>query len=516
MIGLRLIGLTVGASEEDTEALQLLKLIWEVIVNKPKREIDKILRGPSVLIDQHQKLNSASFVQALQLLKLANKYLDKLEVETHNIIKEPPNPIQQDINESASRKLDQAKQLEEVISEYLDNMHAQIQNMVKKDNNHVSGKRDRALELQSFISKHIVSMHVETQNITQRTYRKENKTKELQELIGRNIRTMRAETKLKELYPSRVLFIAAEMGNTVFLVELIRRYPDLIWKVDDNGLSIFHVAVKNRHVSIYNLLYEIGSMKDLVTPIKHTNDNNMLHLVGKMPTKKALEDIFGPALQMQKELLWFKEVRNMIPPSYRERNNNDGLTPRELFSEEHKELIRDGEKWMKETASQCMVVAALIATIVFAAAFTVPGGYDQTSGIPIFYRKAVFVAFVVADAMSLFLSSTSILTFLSILTSRYAERDFLESLPNKLMLGVLTLFLSITAMMITFSVSFFILYHKEMKWIPILISVVAVIPVILFVVLQYQLLIDVFHSSNISKYLFKPGKQLLYYVNPKV
>ena len=65
----------------------------------------------------------------------------------------------------------------------------------------------------------------------------------------------------------------------------------------------------------------------------------------------------------------------MIPPSYRERRNKEGLTPHELFTREHKELVKQGEDWMKDTASQWMVVAALIATIVFAAAFTVPGGY---------------------------------------------------------------------------------------------------------------------------------------------
>ncbi|PWA40779.1 PGG domain-containing protein [Artemisia annua] len=41
----------------------------------------------------------------------------------------------------------------------------------------------------------------------------------------------------------------------------------------------------------------------------------------------------------------------------------------------------------------------------------------------------------VADAISLFSSAASILMFLSILTSRYAERDFLKSLPKKLTLG---------------------------------------------------------------------------------
>ncbi|KAM0037980.1 hypothetical protein Hdeb2414_s0013g00409521 [Helianthus debilis subsp. tardiflorus] len=117
--------------------------------------------------------------------------------------------------------------------------------------------------------------------------------------------------------------------------------------------------------------------------------------------------------------------------------------------------------------------------------------------------------------MSLFLSSASILTFLSILTSRYAERDFVESLPTKLMLGLLTLFLSIATMVIAFSISFFMLYHKEMKRIPILMSVVALMPVLLYVVLQYHVLADVIRSSYGSRYLFKPEKQVLYYVNTK-
>ncbi|KAM0064912.1 putative PGG domain-containing protein [Helianthus debilis subsp. tardiflorus] len=255
-------------------------------------------------------------------------------------------------------------------------------------------------------------------------------------------------------------------------------------------------------------------MKDLITPLKDEKQNNMLHFVGKQAKRKRLEDVSGVALKMQRELLWFKEVEGMIPPSYKERKNEDGLTPEELFTKEHKQLVMEGEKWMKDTASQCMVVAALIATIVFAAAFTVPGGYNQDNGIPIFHSKATFMVFVVADAISLFASSASILMFLSILTSRYAQRDFLESLPKKLMLGLATLFLSIVTMTVAFSVSFFVLYHKGQIWMPILIGAIAVMPVLLYVVLQFGLFFDVIRSTYISRYLFKPKKQVLYYKNP--
>ncbi|GKB70984.1 putative ankyrin repeat-containing domain, PGG domain protein [Tanacetum coccineum] len=115
-----------------------------------------------------------------------------------------------------------------------------------------------------------------------------------------------------------------------------------------------------------------------------------------------------------------------------------------LFTMEHADLLSARPIYM--------VVSALIATIAFAASFTIPGGYDQNSGIPIFLRKQSLKIFVISDSLSLTFSTISILIFLSILTSRYAEHDFLESLPKRLMRGLATLFLSIIAMMVTFSV----------------------------------------------------------------
>nr|XP_043608555.1 uncharacterized protein LOC122580348 [Erigeron canadensis] len=319
------------------------------------------------------------------------------------------------------------------------------------------------------------------------------------------------EVKKRIVYPSRVLFLAAKMGNTRFIIELIQSYPDLIWKKDDNGLSIFHIAVKRRQAKIYNLLYEIGSMKDLITPLKDTQGNNMLHLVGKSAKQNRFQNVSGVALQMQRELLWFEEVEKMIPPSYRQKKNVDNKVPRDIFTKAHEDLVKNGEKWMKDTAAQCMVVGTLIATMVFAAAFTLPGGYDQNTGIPFFRQKPALIVFVISDAISLIFSSTSVLMFLSILTSRYAERDFLESLPKKLMFGLGTLFLSIVTMMVAFSSSFLVLYHENLKWVPIIIGGLAAFPVIVFAILQFRLLGDVFHSIYRSRYLFKPTKRMLYY-----
>ncbi|XP_031257944.1 ankyrin repeat-containing protein ITN1-like [Pistacia vera] len=154
---------------------------------------------------------------------------------------------------------------------------------------------------------------------------------------------------------------------------------------------------------------------------------------------------------------------------------------------------------MKDTANSCMVVATLIATVVFAAVFTLPGGTKEDSGTHYFLREVCFKIFVISDGISLVLSVCSILTFLSILTSRYAEKDFLLVLPTKLMVGLSTLLLSIAAMMVVFCATIFIVFKDGKIWVPILLSVIASVPVIVFVKQKWPLLIDVARLTyNIS------------------
>ncbi|XP_052181109.1 ankyrin repeat-containing protein ITN1-like isoform X2 [Diospyros lotus] len=320
------------------------------------------------------------------------------------------------------------------------------------------------------------------------------------------------DSKIGELIrtPSRLLFTAAELGIVEFIIILIRSYPDLIWKVDDQSRSIFHVAVAYRQEKIFNLMYEIGALKDLIAAYKDENNINMLHLAGKLAPSNRLKTDSGAALQLRRELRWFKEVEKIVQPLYTEMKDPQGRTPQILFTEEHKGLVREGEKWMKDTASSCMLVATLIATVMFAAAFTVPGGNDS-SGWPILMSKRSFMVFLIADSLALFSSSTSILIFLSILTSRYAEEDFLDSLPNRLTIGLGTLFISIATMMISFCATLFIvLGHHRLTWVTIPMTVIASVPAILFALLQFPLFVDMVSHTCMSSIIFRPRNHLLY------
>lgn len=194
-----------------------------------------------------------------------------------------------------------------------------------------------------------------------------------------------------------------------------------------------------------------------------------------------------------------QEVERILPSQLREKmNHSDCKKPRELFTIHHKQLVEDGEKWMKDTARSCSVVGALIVTIMFAAAFTVPGGNNQDTGIPIFVDDKIFSLFIISDAMSLFSSTTASLMFLEILTSRYAEEDFLKSLPQKMLIGLLSLFLSISTMMLAFCAALLIMLQGK-QWTVFPVISLASIPVILFALMKIPLFVEIFSNTYLSR-----------------
>lgn len=157
---------------------------------------------------------------------------------------------------------------------------------------------------------------------------------------------------------------------------------------------------------------------------------------------------------------------------------------------------------MKDTSNSCMIVATLIATVVFAAAFTLPGGDNQQTDPSVFLGSNWFMVFFRSDAIAFISSTTSISIFLSILTSRYTENDFLQPLPARLTSGFAALFISIVGMVIAFTATCFLICESKMTKVPTLIIVSFAVPVILFIWLHYDLWVDVVRSAYQSRYLF--------------
>ncbi|XP_048326672.2 uncharacterized protein LOC125421521 [Ziziphus jujuba] len=261
--------------------------------------------------------------------------------------------------------------------------------------------------------------------------------------------------QMEEHCINEALFQAVERGNVEFVKSMLKANPDLVETLDQSYRNIFMLAIQFRQPKIFSLIYNSNS-KLSATSALDIQKNNMLHSAAYLAPPDVLNSIPGAALQLQNELQWFQEVMSIVPPWALHHRNNQGMTPGEIFNQEHKELVPQGEKWMKDTAKSYTAVGALIVTITFAAASTVPGGN---------------------------------------LDSGYLQEDFLVSLPRRLMIGLFALFFSIVSMMVAFSATLLIVFGDNYPWISIPVTCLASIPVTLFVFLQFPLLADIFSST---------------------
>ncbi|KAI3836075.1 hypothetical protein MKW98_016379 [Papaver atlanticum] len=293
---------------------------------------------------------------------------------------------------------------------------------------------------------------------------------------------------------------AIEYGITEFVTECLDKFRFLIWDEFD-GETMIQIAIKERNEKILNLILEIsGNDRDDLVSREDNNYNSILHYAAKLAPSAKLNLVSGAALQMQREVQWFKGVENIVHSQYKYTRNGDKETAKYVFTEKHKDLVEKGEKWMKDTSGSCMVVATLIATVAFAAAFTVPRGNisDTNSlqnGVPIFLSGRTFAIFAVADSVALFSSITSDLMFLAIMTSRYAEEDFYKSLPQKLIIGLATLFISMASILISFGAAFTIVLRDKYSWAPIPVASFGLVSVLLFAFLEFPLFLQMVYFT---------------------
>ncbi|XP_026452696.1 protein ACCELERATED CELL DEATH 6-like isoform X1 [Papaver somniferum] len=270
---------------------------------------------------------------------------------------------------------------------------------------------------------------------------------------------------------------AAKTGSIEIVKNCISTYPDHIW-IPHEGKNIFQIAVENRQENILDYLYDHmnADEKILTTRTVDSNGGNILHVAAKITPPFRLES--SPVFQLQREIYWFKKVEKRVPPALRKMRNNQGETPQEVFTREHQDLVKKAETYFLRTSESCLIVAALVATVAFAAAFTVPGGNFSDSnqankGKPLFLGKKSFLIFMVLDALALFSSTFSIQVFLSAFGMTHSEATFARIIPNKLKFGVKCLRVSVVCVVIAFSIALSIILGNRYVWAPYLIGAVA-------------------------------------------
>ncbi|KAH7846811.1 hypothetical protein Vadar_018454 [Vaccinium darrowii] len=299
------------------------------------------------------------------------------------------------------------------------------------------------------------------------------------------------------------LHIATARGHVSVMEELLFCNPDCWEMVNSKRQNILHIAVDMEAESAIKFILNKSWLRHLINQ-KDNEGNTPLHLLVSSDSEvyelgahhRADWHAFNNKNMTPANIGWstvedariptFAEVllsvvdpfsdlgtlavRNMVS------NVHDHIAKfkraRKHVKERSKIIKEDGiqrEKEERKTRDEhfatgfqtYVIVAALIATITFTAAFAIPGGYDgnqgRGQGMAVLARAAAFKAFVVTNTIAAVCSVTSI--FLCFSATFYINKP--DHIGHRFRAAVILILVAIFAMMLAYiAAAFAVLAHS--------------------------------------------------------
>ncbi|XP_029120243.1 uncharacterized protein [Elaeis guineensis] len=275
------------------------------------------------------------------------------------------------------------------------------------------------------------------------------------------------------------LHTAADYGSTHAIKELLKCCPVTIEQVDSEGMNALHVAVMSGRFNALKCLLKTMAFDEIINQ-GDKDGNTPLHLAAKHS-------------RIQSSILLMKDKR--VDPSIK---NNDGLTARNLVeslerldtyelyiwkklkkheAKVHKKQWNDtvsmshplrkkmskADEHYKLSIETYTLVAALIATVTFAATFTIPGGFHQTYGFAILGNQAAFKVFVISNTVAMCSSIVVVFCFI------WAWKDPVRFKLNQLAWGHRLTVVACLAMIVTLMSAVYLVVHEESLWLAIVV-----------------------------------------------
>lgn len=115
------------------------------------------------------------------------------------------------------------------------------------------------------------------------------------------------DNKIKDGLVYDAVFEAVDRGNIDFIRKLSGHKIELWEGVDDQSRNILMRATQSRQAEIFSLAYLLGDeIKVYNSLMEDKFKNNILHMAGMLAPSRIFNRISGAALQMQREVQWFK------------------------------------------------------------------------------------------------------------------------------------------------------------------------------------------------------------------
>ncbi|XP_057990369.1 ankyrin repeat-containing protein At5g02620-like [Hevea brasiliensis] len=262
------------------------------------------------------------------------------------------------------------------------------------------------------------------------------------------------------------LHIAILNGNRhVKMVKKIISYcPDCCDLVDKRGRNVLHFAVEGDSNEGFRTLIEKPFLANLInqkdedgnTPIHlfATHDfyaGNLIqqHTIDKMIVNKENLTALDVVVATKNEsfgIFLGSTAKHLKKPGYKRGRHSIRQAPPHIMSTIDNELIT----YLGKASESHQIVATLIATVTFAAGFTLPGGYSgqdgPDEGTAILTRKSAFKTFLVTDTLALALSIFAVLIHF-ILAMQPPKRKFYDLFFRAYHFTVVALALMVVAFM---------------------------------------------------------------------
>lgn len=273
------------------------------------------------------------------------------------------------------------------------------------------------------------------------------------------------------------LHMAVKGQNLEVVEELIKADPSTINMVDTKGNTSLHIATRKGRAQIVRMLLSQDetdkkavnkSCETAIDTAEKTGNADILVILQEhgVQSSKTMKPT-STARELKQTVSDIKhEVHYQLEHTRQTRRRVQGIAKR---------LNKMHTEGLNNAITSTTVVAVLIATVAFAAIFTVPGQYeDDPKDIPPrsslgeakIAPKVPFMIFFVFDAIALFISLAVVVVQTSVVVIESKAKKQMMAVINKLM------WLACVLISVAFLALSFVVVGKDQKWLAIGVTII--------------------------------------------
>ncbi|KAE9461177.1 hypothetical protein C3L33_06928, partial [Rhododendron williamsianum] len=275
------------------------------------------------------------------------------------------------------------------------------------------------------------------------------------------------------------LHMAVKGQNLEVVEELIKGNPSSINITDTKGNTALHIATRKGRAQIVRLLLAHKETdtkavnrcgETAIDTAEKTGQADVAAILREhgVPSARSLnQNAPNPARELKQTVSDIKhEVHNQLEHTRQTRKRVQGIAKR---------LNKMHAEGLNNAINSTTVVAVLIATVAFAAIFTVPGQYvDDPNDIPPglslgeanIAPKASFIIFFIFDSIALFISLAVVVVQTSVVVIESKAKKQMMAIINKLM------WLACALISVAFLALSFVVVGDDEKWLAIGVTII--------------------------------------------